>query len=200
MTLVAKRIFNFAFYSNYNRSFWISFRTSRIKSCFYTQMWHLRKKYQVPTSMLYSHFAFVRFAVDDRWPAVMAGTINVRRENVWSGDKIHCFREIYFYLHFYHPKGDPLPASTVLIHWAEVCLQKKDHIYTNTGPYRQYQTSCQGNQWFMVYWFGVIFPFLTCSSSSFLWNWVSLRSSKWFLRYSVVFFSSKRPFLFQFHV
>lgn len=200
MTLVAKRVFNFAFYSNYNRSFWISFRTSRIKSCFYTQMWHLRKKYQVPTSMLYSHFAFVRFAVDDRWPAVMAGTINVIRENVWSGDKIHCFREIYFYLHFYHLKGDP-PPSTVLIHWAEVCLQKKDRIYTNTGPYRQCQTSCQGNQWIMVYWFAVIFSLFNLSFIQFSVKLSISEEFKMILRYSVVFFfSSKRPFLFQFHV
>lgn len=39
---------------------------------------------------------------------------------------------------------------------------------------------------------GDFFPFLTCPSSSFLWNWVSLRSSKWFLRYSVVCFFPQR--------
>lgn len=197
MALVAKRIFNFAFYSNYNRSFWISFRTSRIKSCFYTQMWHLRKKYQIPTSMLYSHFAFVRFAVDDRWPAVMADTINVISENVWSGDKIHCFREIYFYLHFYHLKGTPPPFTEPTF----VCRRKTAYTLT-LGHADSVKLSVKeiSESWFTdLGWF--FFPFFNLPLIQFS---VKLSISEEFKMISKIFscgfFSSKRPFLFQFHV
>lgn len=81
MTLVTKIVFNFAFYSNYNSSFWISLWALSIKAVSQSTV-KLKQKRQVPKSMHSIHCAFIRFVGDGRWLDMMADMINIMRGNV----------------------------------------------------------------------------------------------------------------------